>query len=398
MEAATSSAAQFVEERHTASSGTSWTSRIVIAGAVSIIVGVLWDISWHRTIGRDTFWTPAHLAIYLGGLLGGLTAGWLVIRTTFFGTSADRAATVSLWKFHGPLGAWVSIWGSIAMLTSAPFDNWWHDAYGLDVKILSPPHSLLALGMWAIVLGAMLLVLREQNNSPAGVSAPGRGLFVFGAGILLAMAATFLIEESFPNQQHNARFYQMSAATYPFYLLGIARASKFRWSATFIALIYMLIVAGAVWVLPLFSGQPKLGPIYNPVDHFVPLPFPLLLIAPAFAIDFLRMWIGHDRGWVRDWLLVVLAAAAFTALFLACQWYFSGFMLSPASHNWFFAGDRHWGYVESPGAFRSRFWSELNPRRNVPFSTGALGWTFLCALISSRLALWLGSWMANIRR
>src|SRR2546422_9886753 len=23
--------------------------------------------SWHRSIGRDTFWTPAHLAIYLAG-------------------------------------------------------------------------------------------------------------------------------------------------------------------------------------------------------------------------------------------------------------------------------------------------------------------------------------------
>ena len=46
---------------------------VVIAGATSIILGVLWDISWHRTIGRDTFWTPAHMAIYLGGVLGGLT-------------------------------------------------------------------------------------------------------------------------------------------------------------------------------------------------------------------------------------------------------------------------------------------------------------------------------------
>ena len=39
------------------------------AGATSIVVGLLWDISWHRSIGRDTFWTPAHMAIYLGGLL-----------------------------------------------------------------------------------------------------------------------------------------------------------------------------------------------------------------------------------------------------------------------------------------------------------------------------------------
>ena len=46
-----------------------WFCYAVVAGATSIVFGILWDISWHRTIGRDTFWTPAHLAIYLGGLV-----------------------------------------------------------------------------------------------------------------------------------------------------------------------------------------------------------------------------------------------------------------------------------------------------------------------------------------
>ena len=89
----------------------------------------------------------------------------------------------------------------------------------------------------------------------------------------------------------------MSAATFPVYLLGMARASKFRWGATWIALVYMAIVAAMAWVLPLFPGQPRLGPIYNPIDHFVPLPFPLLLVVPAVAIDLMRGWIGHGRGW-----------------------------------------------------------------------------------------------------
>ncbi len=26
-------------------------------------IGGAWDVAWHRSIGRDTFWTPAHLAI-----------------------------------------------------------------------------------------------------------------------------------------------------------------------------------------------------------------------------------------------------------------------------------------------------------------------------------------------
>src|SRR5215472_10872018 len=146
----------------------------VLVGGTCIAIGILWDISWHRTVGRDTFWTPAHMAIYFGGVLGGLTSGWLVLRTTFFASLPEQKSAVRLWGFRAPFGAWVTIWGALAMLTSAPFDNWWHDAYGVDVKILSPPHSVLALGMWATVLGALMLLLREQNLAPPGKPEPGK--------------------------------------------------------------------------------------------------------------------------------------------------------------------------------------------------------------------------------
>ncbi len=373
-------------------------SRFLVVGAVSIVVGVLWDISWHRTIGRDTFWTPAHLAIYLGGLLGGLVGGWLVLRSTWTSLSSREAAGVRVLGFRGPFGAWVCIWGSLAMLISAPFDNWWHDAYGLDVKILSPPHSVLALGMWAVALGALLLVLREQNNaSQPGVSVDG-WLFILVAGILLAMGAVFLTEHSFPNDQHSATFYRMSCATYPLYLLGIARASRSRWAATWIALVYMTIMAGMAWLLPLFPGQPKLGPIYHHVDHFVALPFPLLMIVPAFAIDLVRRWIGHGRSWWRDWLIVFVGAAAFLGPFLLTQWHFSRFMLTPAAGNWFFAGDRHWGYTENLGDWRFQFWDETNPRQHPPVTWAGIGIAYGYAVVSARLGLWLGNWMSKVRR
>src|SRR5258707_9113723 len=87
-------------------------ARAVLFGATSIVIGVLWDISWHSTIGRDTFWTPAHLAIYLGGVLGGMSCGWLVLKTTFKGSVEERAVSVRFWGFRGPLGAWLCIWGA----------------------------------------------------------------------------------------------------------------------------------------------------------------------------------------------------------------------------------------------------------------------------------------------
>ena len=371
--------------------------QLVMLGATSIVVGILWDISWHRTIGRDTFWTPAHLAIQLGGLIGGGTAGWLILRTTFLGTEQEKASGVGICGVRAPLGAWLTVWGCSAMLVSAPFDNWWHDAYGLDVKIISPPHALLALGMWSVVGGALLLVLREQNNAEPGRAGTGPWLFIYGAGVLLAMAAVFLTEMSFPNHQRSATFYRWSAGTYPFYLLGMARASKFRWGATMVAAVYMLIGAGMAWVLPLFEGHPKLGPIYHRVDHFVPLPFPLLLVVPALGIDLVRNAIGHGKGWRWDLLTVVLCTVAFLGLFVLTQWFFSEFIIGPGGQNWFFAADRHWGYNEPVGPGRLRYWDVMNLQdHELLWST--LRYCLLATLISSGLGLFLGNWMAKVRR
>ena len=58
-----------------------WPLWAVAFASTSVIVGVVWDISWHRSIGRDSFWTPAHMAIYLGGAVAGLSCGWVVLRT-----------------------------------------------------------------------------------------------------------------------------------------------------------------------------------------------------------------------------------------------------------------------------------------------------------------------------
>src|SRR5690242_14574996 len=126
----------------------SWPSFLMTAAMTSIAIGIVWDISWHETIGRDTFWTPAHMAIYLGGVLAGSVGGWLAIKHTFFAVPVDRDASVGVFGARAPLGAWVAIWGALAMITSAPFDDWWHNAYGLDVKIISPPHAVLGLGMF----------------------------------------------------------------------------------------------------------------------------------------------------------------------------------------------------------------------------------------------------------
>src|SRR5712692_6547685 len=106
-----------------------WYIWLCALAVTSAMVGVHWDISWHRSIGRDSFWTPAHVAIYMCGVLSGISCGYLILATTFSTQSPLRATAVRIWGLHAPLGAFIAAWGGMMMLTSAPFDNWWHNAY-----------------------------------------------------------------------------------------------------------------------------------------------------------------------------------------------------------------------------------------------------------------------------
>ena len=98
-------------------------------------------------------------------------------------------------------------------------------------------------------------------------------------------------------------------------LAGVARASGRRWAATIVIGIYSLFLIGCVWILPLFPAEPKLGPVYQQVTHFVPPEFPLLLIVPALALDWL--W-ARTANW-NPWQQAVVSAPVFVGLLWPCN-------------------------------------------------------------------------------
>jgi hypothetical protein len=371
---------------------------IVLLCSACIVIGLLWDISWHSTIGRDTFWSPPHLLEQLGAVVAGLSCGWLVLRTTFRGSREARNASVRFWGFSGPLGAWVIIWGTFVMVASAPFDNWWHNAYGLDVKIVSPPHMVLALGMIAIEIGAMLMALAAQNRAWDLDEIHSLGwAYAIAGGVLVTMVATVVTEyASRPNQMHSPLFYQVAGGVFPVFLAAFARSGRLRLPATTAAGIYMLIVLTMIWILQLAPAHPKLAPIYNPVTHMVPPHFPLLLIVPALGLDLL---IGRRRA-RGTWGRTLLAGLVFIALLLAVQWFFGEFLLSPHARNLFFGADQ-WPYFIQLGPWQYRFWGvpvTASGQLNVHVIAGGLGIAALTAMASVRLGVWCGNGMSRVMR
>jgi hypothetical protein len=370
-----------------------WVAAAVVLGSTALEIGGVWDISWHETIGRDTFWTPAHMAIYLGGALGGIVCGALAVWTTFWGDAASRAASVRLWGGSAPFGAWIVIWGAVAMLTAGPFDNWWHNAYGLDVRILSPPHVLLFAGGAAVRLGSWLLVLREQNRSEGGFSRAATWVFPYVGGLLLESGAVLLTTQLWPQRQHSSDYLFFVALAFPPVLLATTRASKLPWAATMAAAGYTLFACAMIWILPLFAAQPRLGPIYHPVTHMVAPPFPQLLLLPAIGLDLLKQRAGFGRGWRMDLLLAGAAGAVFLGLFLPVQWYFSKFYLTPAADNAFFAADRIWSYITQSYARRTEFWDNESAA-----TAGSLLRAWIAASLSSLVGICLGNWMSKVKR
>jgi len=368
-----------------------WYIWCTVLAVTSAMIGAHWDISWHRSIGRDTFWTPAHIAIYLCGVLAGLSSAYLIFATTFGQSDDLQDTSVKIWGFRGPLGAFLSAWGGLAMLTSAPFDDWWHSAYGLDVKIVSPPHVVLIAGVLAIETGTLILILGYMNRAVGRLKRKLDWLFLYIGAMIVILLTTLTMEYTYRAVLHGAEFYLIMAIAIPAVLAGVSRASGNRWACTIVTGIYTVFMLGMEWILPLFPAQPKLGPVYHPVTQFIPPDFPLLLMAPALVLDLLWHRLARQTRWVQS----VVAGSAFLAVLLAVEWPFADFLLSPGARNWFF-GSNYFDYLTSPD-------TDLFQNRFEPSVSGAgfwsrLAWAAVVSILMTRLGIRWGEWMRRVRR
>jgi hypothetical protein len=369
-----------------------WYIWVLFAAVVSVVIGGYWDISWHMSIGRDTFWTPAHIAIQMCGILAGFSCAYLIFSCTFGGDPALRSASVEVWKFRGPLGAFIASWGGATMLSSAPFDNWWHNAYGLDVKIFSPPHVVLDGGVLAIQVGAVVLISSTMNRATGTLVKKLDRLLLLLGGMVTVLALTVVWESTYRVLMHSAQCYRAIAIVLPVVLIGFAMISRQRWACTIIAGIYTVYLMFMMWLFPLFPATPKLGPVYQHITHMVPLEFPLLIVVPAFLLDLIRTRIAAWGKWAQAAALGVV----FLAAFLAVQWPFADFLISPASANRVF-GTKYFAYFASPNGFDVRHLFFPIERTATQFWL-VMAEAFALCILSARLGMSWGDWVRKIRR
>jgi hypothetical protein len=368
-----------------------WYIWLSVAGVTSAMIGVHWDIAWHRSIGRDTFWTPAHIAIQLCGVIAGITCGYLILWTTFT-KSALRAASVNVLGFRAPLGAFICAWGGFTMIASAPFDDWWHNAYGLDVKILSPPHVVLAIGMIAVELGTLVLVASTMNRSMGRIRKTLEWLELYVAGMIVIALLILVFEFTYRVYLHTGICYRVVSMLTPIVLVIASRVTGDRWAATKVAGIYSAFLLGLLWILPRFPAEPKLGPVRHEIHQFIPAGFPLLIIAPAIVLD----WLWPRMSAWRTWQWAFATALIFVGVFWAVEWPFADFLQSPYARNAFF-GSSYYDYFQSPQGYAATYRFVPLDRTPAQFYRQML-FAVLFAFATSWAGLGGGNWLKRVRR
>jgi hypothetical protein len=144
-------------------------SRFVI-GCFLISLGILvstsggsWDITNHLLNKPETFFAPPHAVLYTGVALAIL--GCVIIFCGWRSSGIHYPELLIPFK--------LVIAGILMLIVAGPIDFGWHSAFGLD-GLLSPPHFVLLMGMIMSSVGAMLGIIKYNNNTTNNVSTTSR--------------------------------------------------------------------------------------------------------------------------------------------------------------------------------------------------------------------------------
>jgi hypothetical protein len=253
------------------------------------------------------------------------------------------------------------------------------------------------LGIWAVCLGALFMIVAAMNRAEAA-SGPAdaqfrhlQWLMLYVSGLLLVLSMFFRMEYTWDIYLHSARAYIACTLGTPLYFAAIHVASRNRWAATWISAIYTVFVCGLILILPLFPAEPKLGPVYQHVTHFIPPKFPILLIVPAIATDLL---LTYAKNW-KPWLTSLVAGPVFVLSLLAVEWPLASFLMSNAAENRFFGTAYH--DFNMPSTSMDVMRKFFNPEHGAVLWMGLVEAMVFAAVITW-LGLALGGWMKRIQR
>jgi hypothetical protein len=251
---------------------------------------------------------------------------------------------------------------------------------------------VLVLGIFILGLGGLFLIIAEMNRANEETRAKLNRVFLYVGCMLTILLLMLITEYTSYTQSHSAIYYRALALAMPPVLVGIARASGYKWAATKVAAIYFVLWLLALWLVPLVPAEPKLGPVYTRVTHLVPLEFPIFLFVGAAALDFLL-----DRmAGLNKWLQAAVGGTGFLLGMIAVQWPAGKFLISPLAENRIFGTD-YYSYMERPSDYHLSHQFDFYEKSRAAFWVGMLI-AFGAAFVMTRIGLAWGDWMRRVKR
>ena len=157
------------------------------------ISGSNWDIVWHGVGNVETFFTPPHSVIYSGVALAiGSTIGGIIQAAFTIRQQKKDVRWFVLFPSSLPLSLKLTLIGCMLQLSAGPFDFLWHTQFGFD-GLLSPPHSVLAVGMLTTALGALIGIYSHCSNRSTGKISNASSSLLFSKLSFIIGFAVFLM-------------------------------------------------------------------------------------------------------------------------------------------------------------------------------------------------------------
>jgi hypothetical protein len=272
---------------------------IVVSGIVALFA-VYWDDVWHTDLGRDDFTIPPHLLLYGAVTLLVMAIFWWLLIIGFQSTSPTFVGRLK--RLLEKQSLMLSLAGINLTIIALPVDVLWHDVFGRDSVLWSPPHLLGVTGLVAVGAGALMEASQIRFRF-SQILQMATGALVIGGGLVIVME----YETDVP--QFAVFWYLpiLTATVSLTFTLG-KRVSPHSYFTTFSTLIYLV-----VRLLLL---------IFLIVIKFSPTPlFPL--IVPALLFDF-----SYKLKWSLFLRAFSLTVAIYVTYVPFLNYFLSGFTLS----------------------------------------------------------------------
>jgi hypothetical protein len=192
--------------------------------------GLTWDIQWHLTVGRDSFWIAPHVMIY-ASVVAALVIAFAVlgIDTARARRGPPPAATLTVLGITGSRGFHLAAWGMALVVLAAPIDDLWHRLFGLDVTLWSPPHLLGLFGSAVNTLGCLLVAVEVYPRGLRRAGAVVVGGALLYAGLRVTLDPAWLIAYARGGVLFHG-YAMLGALVLPLALVPVARLSSRRWA------------------------------------------------------------------------------------------------------------------------------------------------------------------------